>query len=197
MSSNCYNSFAFYGNSKVLDQIQKWNESLKAITPTAEDKFCARAIKKVFYPDVNLNEVIDFGSSLLHPFLEIVTSYEAQIGLLSSGNSPNQFQIHLTKCLSKYDKNVIIENFYGLDDGGEGYVYTAPKEDEEIYCNMIHVDCEYDNFEDSLDAENDAHEKLQELRLKAIENLISEVSGSAEIIKINFPELKIDWTKFK
>ena len=197
MSNNCYNSFAFYGNSEVLGQIQKWNESLKSITPTSDDKFCARSIKIVFYPDSNPNDVIDFGSPSLHPFSEIVTSYEAQIGFLSSGISPDQFQIHLTKFLCQYDKNVIIENFYGLDDGGEGYVYTTPKKGGEIYSDVIHVDCEYDDFEDSEDAENDAHEKLQELRLKAIKKLISEVSGSSEIIKINFPELNIDWAKFK
>lgn len=54
MSNNCYNTFTFFGNQAVLDQVEQWSKALEASIandPSSDRKTSSRPLIAVFLPE--------------------------------------------------------------------------------------------------------------------------------------------------
>ena len=162
MANTCWNLFSFYGNEKVTKQVMEWQEALDSVEPTEEDEHCMRAIRIVFYPNVNPDEGLDYGSKWVHQDDEALSPEENQLGFQSAWSSPDELQKHLTLLLHKLDKNVLVENSYNIDDGSIGFVYTAVNSSSNVCIQELNAECNYDDFDNSEDAELDQQERLNE-----------------------------------
>ncbi len=197
MANTCWNLFSFYGNEKVLEQVKQWQKGLDSVQPTEEDKHCMRAIRAVFYPDSKEDKALDYGSKWVHQDNEAFSPDENQLGFQSAWSSPNELQKHLTQLLHEFDKNVLVENSYNIEDGSMGFVYTALNSSGDVCIQTAHADCEYDDFDDSEDAEINQQECLNEWQIDSIMDLISEAPNIADTVKLHMSYLDIDWEYFK
>ena len=197
MANTCQNLFSFYGNEKVAKQVMEWQEALDSVEPTEEDKHCMRAIRIVFYPNVNPDEGLDYGSKWVHQDDEALSPEENQLGFQSAWSSPDELQKHLTLLLHKLDKNVLVENSYNIDDGSIGFVYTAVNSSSNVCIQEVNAECNYDDFDNSEDAELDQQERLNEWQIDTVMDLIEEAPNISETVKKYLPYLEIDWDSFK
>jgi hypothetical protein len=197
MANTCWNLFSFYGNEKVAKQVMEWQEALDSVEPTEEDKHCMRAIRIVFYPNVNPDEGLDYGSKWVHQDDEALSPEENQLGFQSAWSSPDELQKHLTLLLHKLDKNVLVENSYNIDDGSIGFVYTAVNSSSNVCIQEVNAECNYDDFDNSEDAELDQQERLNEWQIDTVMDLIEEAPNISETVKKYLPYLEIDWDSFK
>ena len=139
-----------------------------------------RAIRAVFYPDSKEDKALDYGSKWVHQDNEAFSPDENQLGFQSAWSSPNELQKHLTQLLHELDKNVLVENSYNIEDGSMGFVYTALNSSGDVCIQTAHADCEYDDFDDSEDAEINQQECLNEWQIDSIMDLISEAPNIAD-----------------
>ncbi len=197
MANTCWNLFSFYGNEKVLEQVKQWQKDLDSVKPTEEDKHCMRAIRAVFYSDSKEDEALDYGSKWVHQDSEAFSPEENQLGFQSAWSSPNELQKHLTQLLHEFDKNVLVENSYNIEDGSMGFIYTALNSDGDICIQTAHADCDYDDFDDSEDAEIDQQERLNVYQIDAVSDLLNEAPNVVSVAEKNMPYLEIDWSEFK
>ena len=197
MANTCWNLFSFYGNEKVTKQVMEWQEALDSVEPTEEDEHCMRAIRIVFYPNVNPDEGLDYGSKWVHQDDEALSPEENQLGFQSAWSSPDELQKHLTLLLHKLDKNVLVENSYNIDDGSIGFVYTAVNSSSNVCIQEVNAECNYDDFDNSEDAELDQQERLNEWQIDTVMDLIEEAPNISETVKKYLPYLEIDWDSFK
>ena len=197
MANTCWNLFSFYGNEKVAKQVMEWQEALDSVEPTEEDEHCMRAIRIVFYPNVNPDEGLDYGSKWVHQDDEALSPEENQLGFQSAWSSPDELQKHLTLLLHKLDKNVLVENSYNIDDGSIGFVYTAVNSSSNVCIQELNAECNYDDFDNSEDAELDQQERLNEWQIDTVMDLIEEAPNISETVKKYLPYLEIDWDSFK
>ena len=197
MANTCWNLFSFYGNEKVTKQVMEWQEALDSVEPTEEDEHCMRAIRIVFYPNVNPDEGLDYGSKWVHQDDEALSPEENQLGFQSAWSSPDELQKHLTLLLHKLDKNVLVENSYNIDDGSIGFVYTAVNSSTNVCIQEVNAECNYDDFDNSEDAELDQQERLNEWQIDTVMDLIEEAPNISETVKKYLPYLEIDWDSFK
>ena len=197
MANTCWNLFSFYGNEKVTNQVMEWQEALDSVEPTEEDEHCMRAIRIVFYPNVNPDEGLDYGSKWVHQDDEALSPEENQLGFQSAWSSPDELQKHLTLLLHKLDKNVLVENSYNIDDGSIGFVYTAVNSSSNVCIQEVNAECNYDDFDNSEDAELDQQERLNEWQIDTVMDLIEEAPNISETVKKYLPYLEIDWDSFK
>ena len=197
MANTCWNLFSFYGNEKVAKQVMEWQEALDSVEPTEEDEHCMRAIRIVFYPNVNPDEGLDYGSKWVHQDDEALSPEENQLGFQSAWSSPDELQKHLTLLLHKLDKNVLVENSYNIDDGSIGFVYTAVNSSSNVCIQEVNTECNYDDFDNSEDAELDQQERLNEWQIDTVMDLIEEAPNISETVKKYLPYLEIDWDSFK
>jgi len=197
MANTCWNLFSFYGNEKVAKQVMEWQEALDSVEPTEEDEHCMRAIRIVFYPNVNPDEGLDYGSKWVHQDDEALSPEENQLGFQSAWSSPDELQKHLTLLLHKLDKNVLVENSYNIDDGSIGFVYTAVNSSSNVCIQEVNAECNYDDFDNSEDAELDQQERLNEWQIDTVMDLIEEAPNISETVKKYLPYLEIDWDSFK
>jgi hypothetical protein len=193
MANICWNLFSFYGNETVTEQVKKWQEGLDSIEPTEDDKYCMRAIHKIFYSNIDLEEEIDFGSKWVHQDKNSFSPEKNQLGFQSAWSSPNELQKHLTLLLHKLDKNVLVENSYNMEDSSMGYVYSAVNETGEICIEVAHAELNLDDFESNEDADSEQQELLNEWQEDTVTDLIQKVPAIAEVVKKNLPHLEIDW----
>ena len=197
MANTCWNLFSFYGNEAVIEQIKEWQKGLDSVEPTEDDKYCMRAIQAVFYPDAKEDEALDYGSKWVHQDNEAFSPEENQLGFQSAWSSPDELQKHLTLLLHKLDKNVLVENSYNIDDGSIGFVYTAVNSSSNVCIQEVNAECNYDDFDNSEDAELDQQERLNEWQIDTVMDLIEEAPNISETVKKYLPYLEIDWDSFK
>ncbi len=197
MANTCWNLFSFYGNEAVIEQIKEWQKGLDSVEPTKDDKYCMRAIQAVFYPDAKEDEALDYGSKWVHQDNEAFSPEENQLGFQSAWSSPDELQKHLTLLLHKLDKNVLVENSYNIDDGSIGFVYTAVNSSSNVCIQEVNAECNYDDFDNSEDAELDQQERLNEWQIDTVMDLIEEAPNISETVKKYLPYLEIDWDSFK
>ena len=197
MANTCWNLFSFYGNEKVAKQVMEWQEALDSVEPTEEDKHCMRAIRIVFYPNVNPDEGLDYGSKWVHQDDEALSPEENQLGFQSAWSSPDELQKHLTLLLHKLDKNVLVENSYNIEDGSMGFVYSAINEDGEVCLEVAHAELNREDFDDIEDADFEQQERLEEWQVDTVHDLIRKVPSIAEVVKKDLPYLEIDWELLK
>jgi hypothetical protein len=197
MADTCWNLISFYGNDKVVEQIKQWQSQLASFRPTEEDAYCIRAIRDVFYPDAKLTENFDYGSKWVHQDTDALSPEDHQLGFQSAWSSPDELQKHLTLILHRIDTNVLVENFFCIENKSEGYVYTAINGEGEICIKTAYAECAFDEFDDSEDAEEDMEERLTEYQIEALSDLIIEVPTTAAVIKKYLTNVDIDWTQFE
>ena len=197
MANTCWNLFSFYGNQAVIEQIKEWQKGLDSVEPTEDDKYCMRAIQAVFYPDAKEDEALDYGSKWVHQDKKAFSPEENQLGFQSAWSSPDELQKHLTLLLHKLDKNVLVENSYNIDDGSIGFVYTAVNSSSNVCIQEVNAECNYDDFDNSEDAELDQQERLNEWQIDTVMDLIEEAPNISETVKKYLPYLEIDWDSFK
>lgn len=196
MANHCWNLFSFYGNERVLEQVKQWQDQLNQIKPTEDDKFCMRAIRQVFYPNAKADEQLDYGSKWVHQDTDAISPAEYQLGFQSAWSSPDELQKHLTLVLRELDNFVLVENFYWIENGDEGYVYTAVNSEDAICIQTAYVECPYEEFDDSEEAESHMEELLAEYQHDALSDLLFEVPAIARVVKNHFPKLDIDWSQY-
>jgi len=197
MANTCWNLFSFYGNEKVVEQVKQWQKGLDSAQPTEDDKNCMGATRTVFYPDSKPDEELDYGSKWVHQDNEAFSPEENQLGFQSAWSSPDELQKHLTLLLYKLDPNILVENSYNIEDGSMGFTYTAVNSSGEVCIHTAHADCDYDDFNETEDAENAQQETLNEWQIDAVMDLISDVPNIEITVKANMPYLEIDWDYFK
>jgi hypothetical protein len=197
MANTCWNLFSFYGNEKVVEQVKQWQKGLDSAQPTEDDKNCMGAIRTVFYPDSKPDDELDYGSKWVHQDNEAFSPEENQLGFQSAWSSPDELQKHLTLLLYKLDPNILVENSYNIEDGSMGFTYTAVNSSGEVCIHTAHADCDYDDFDETEDAENAQQETLNEWQIDAVMDLISDVPNIEITVKANMPYLEIDWDYFK
>ena len=74
-----------------------------------------------------------------------------------------------------------------------GFTYTAVNSSSEVCIYTAHADCDYDDFDETEDAENAQQDTLNELQIDAVMDLISDVPSIEITVKANMPYLEIDW----
>jgi hypothetical protein len=206
MASECFNLYSFFGNEKVIEKVREWKILLNKFQPTDEDKFCTRAIREVFYPDMLEDEEIDMGSNWVHQS-NMMSPNDNQIGLASAWSPPNELQKKIACLLYELDNHVVIKNDFSTEGSTFGVSYATPYDSKNVYFEEAEVDDSLDDdFEDEdededdearEEAENRANEELKELESQLIENLISDVEGTKEVMKKFMPDLDINWDDYE
>jgi hypothetical protein len=191
MANHCWNRFSFFGNERVLEQVKQWQKQLNKVKPTVEDKFCMRAIREVFYRDAQPDDNLEFGSKWVHQDIDAISPKENQLGLQSAWCSPDELQKHLTQILHELDALVLIENFFWIENGDGGYVYTAVDSSGAVRIQATHADYPHDEFEEDEDADSHMDELLEECQVDALSDLLSEVPELLPIMKKHFSTLGI------
>ena len=110
MANNCYNTFSFFGNSKVNKQIDEWLIKLKEGSLNKSDTNKGFTIFEVFFPGEDIQSAIPYlGTKWAYPdFGESISLDAGELGFVSAWNSMEGFQDHLTVVLNKLDKNVVV-----------------------------------------------------------------------------------------
>jgi len=141
MADNCYNTFTFFGNAKVLKQVGKWEAELKAATSTKHDGSSAKAILEVFFPEIDHQTAITFlGVKWAYPdFGESIPLDAGELGFVCAWSAMEDFQDHLTKVLHKIDKNVVVRLLYNTDSLEEGARYAVIGNDGQILSKEIEL----------------------------------------------------------
>lgn len=198
MANNCYNLISFLGNKKVKEQVKAWNLELRKFEPTEEDPHCFRAIRAVFYPDVNPQDDLDLGSKWVHLDDESIDSADDQLGLLSAWTNPSKLQERLACLLYSLDKNVVIRNSFDGEDYSSGVSYTAAFNETAAYTQTAHVELDQDEFDDIEEAEEDRDLRLSRDEIDTLTDyFLDDMPHLAKVIKKHLPHLDIDWDQFK
>jgi hypothetical protein len=196
MANHCWNLFSFYGNERVLEQVKQWQTELDSFEPTKDDEYCMRAIRGVFYANVKSEEQLDYGSKWVHQDTDALDPDENQLGFQSAWSSPDELQKHLTVLLYKLDNHILVENNYNIEDGSRGFVYTAINSKGTTCIQSAYSECDYDEFDDSYEAESAMEERLDEYQKDAVISLILEVPTASDMVKKHLPHLNIDWSEY-
>ena len=198
MANNCYNTIEIFGNTAVVAQVHEWKKLLDSYSPTKEDPYCARAIKEVFYPNTPIDQWPEYGSKWVYQDKESIDSPDNGFGLRSAWSSPDELEKHLACLLFEVDKNVIVRNSYNVDDGSLGISYSTPVNDTDAYRQEAFVECDYSDFEEPDEAEEDADDRLLEAEREMLTDyFFDDMPHLAVVFKSNFPNLKIDWSDYE
>ena len=182
MVNECYNLYSFFGNEKVIQKVHEWKVLLNKFQPTDEE--------------------IDMGSKWVHQ-ADMMSPNDYQIGFASAWSPPNELQKKIACVLYELDNHVVIKNDFSTEGSTFGVSFATPYDSENAYFEEAEVDDSLDDdFEDEDDeareeAENRANEELKELEFQLIENLISDVEGTKEVMKKFMPDLDIDWGDYE
>jgi hypothetical protein len=196
MANNCYNTYTFLGNAKVLKQAKEWKLALDKVVATPDDPECMRAIREVFYPNDDDDE-IDIGSSWAHQDDDSIGSGEGQLGFISAWSPPNELHKRMACLLYALDKHVVIQNNFHVEDGSMGVSYASPHDAKNAYLQEAMVEVDEDDFEDIEEAEEDAQERLAEMELEILDFFMDDMQGTSKVIKKHMPHLDLDWDAYK
>ncbi|NDE54127.1 MAG: hypothetical protein EB069_05965 [Actinobacteria bacterium] len=193
MANNCWSQFSFFGNKKVIDQIEKWDRELTEFTSTAEGSECQSAVVRVFY--AGLGDEPDLGSKWVSPLPDIADPGE--IGFLSAWTPPRMLQDRVTALLFSLDSKVVVKNHYHTEAGEFGIRYTTAYDPENIYSQEAVVSeidlgsgLSHEEIEGALGA------LLEEREKEIVEYLIDDVSGRSKKLKKRLAYLEIDWSEY-
>lgn len=189
MASNCYNTFSFFGNKKVAQQIEAWASSLKEVAEGKSSLQSEETIFEVFFPGADLKNAIGYlGSKWAYPdFGESIALETGELGFVSAWSSMDSFQDHLTEELSKLDKNVVVLLSSSADSYDEVARYTATKDDGEIFSQIAHLECDEDEDEEDPDPN---YTLFYEHQIDACSELIDEVPGAEPRLKKHLKRLE-------
>ena len=196
MANNCYNTYTFLGNAKVLKQVKEWKLALDKVLATPDDPECMRAIRDVFYPNDGHDE-IDIGSSWAHQDDDSIGPGEGQLGFISAWAPPNELHKRMACLLYELDKHAVIKNNFHVEDGSMGVSYASPHNAKNAYLQEAMVEVDEDDFEDIEEAEEDAQERLAEIELEILDFFMDDMQGTCKVIKKHMPHLNIDWDAYK
>ena len=194
MSNSCYNLITFWGNSKVLAQVKIWNDALRNVDVPADDKDRLSAIRLVFFPKATSDENVDLGSKWVRLNEVALTPEENQLALESANCRPEELENHIASLLYKADKKVVLKNNFNLDTGEIGVSYTAPYDEDGAYSQEALVTCEYEDFDEASDAEEDAAERLKSEEQEILEYFVDDMPDTKSTLKKNLPKGMIDWS---
>jgi len=184
MSDKCYNTFTFFGNSDVYDQVEVWYEELKkAHKPSKDLPYSPSALFKVFLPNEKEDSLAWFGQKWVYPdFGSEIDTDMNELGFVSAWDSPDGLQDLLTEKLAELDKNVVVLNSYSSNEYEEACMYSAKGADGEIHtqwCYLQPIDSEDDDeFEQEFD-----YQVFYEHQMDAISDLTSKAPGIKKNIK--------------
>lgn len=193
MANNCYSMLTFWGNTKVLDQVERWKEQLATVDIPATQDGKLSAIRLVFYPNIPTDQTIDYGSMWVRVEDEALSPEIGQLAFCSAGERPAQLEEHIASLLYKLDKKVVIKNNFNLSDGSFGVAYTAPYDEDGAYSQEAIVTCDYDDYDDEQEAEDAANERLEEEECQIIEYFVDDMPQTKSVLKKHLPKGKIDW----
>lgn len=196
MANHCYNTISFFGNAKVIKQVNAWRKEIDEYEPTKDDPYCMRAIREIFYPGVAL-KAIDYGTKWLHPDDSSTGAGKGQLGLQSAWGPPDRFLEHLASSLFELDPNVVVEDLFNTEDGTIGFRYVTVNADGEFYVQSYDVTIEYDDHDEPEDAEAAADALFDEYKSEYLTDLVSDVPGTFKNIKKFVPDLVEDWDELK
>jgi len=175
MADKCYNSFTFFGNKAVLDQVETWYKALEnAHKPSKDSSFSPKALFEIFLPDEDQDSQSWFGQKWVYPdFGKEISLNANELGFVSAWGSPDGLQDLLTERLVALDKNVVILNSYNSDEFQEAFRYTALGKDGEVKSEGSHLE-----LVDEDDEESDFDYLLfYEHQEDSISDLIDQVPG--------------------
>lgn len=186
MADNCYNTFTFFGNAKVLKQVEKWEAELKAAASAKHDGSSAKAIFEVFFPEVEDQSAITYlGVKWAYPdFGESIPLDSGELGFVSAWSAMEDFQDHLTEVLHKIDKNVVVRLLYNTDSLEEGARYTVAVEDGQMLSKEIEL-----QFKD-VNREEPIYVLFHEHCLDSCEELVDELPALKAKLKIHMKALE-------
>ena len=95
MANNCYSMLTFWGNSKVLEQVERWKEELANVQVPTSDEERLSAVHLVFYPNVPSEQLIDLGSKWVYAETVALSPEVGQIAFCSAWNRPSKLEEHL------------------------------------------------------------------------------------------------------
>ena len=193
MANNCYSMLTFWGNAKVLEQVERWKEALANVEVPATDEGRLSAVRLVFYSTIPDNQDIDYGSKWIHVEDEALSPEPGQMAFCSAWDRPAKFEEHLASLLYKLDKKVVIKNNFNISDGSFGIAYTAPYDEDGAYSQYAYVTCDYDDYDDAQEAEDEANERLEEQECQIIEYFVDDMPQTKSVLKKHLPKGKIDW----
>lgn len=198
MANNCYNLFQFFGNAKVKEQVRQWNLTLAQYQPTKQDQYCARAIKEIFYADLDADEMPDLGTKWTYSDIASTGANEHELGFVSAWIPPEEFEKHISCLLYSLDNEVIVRNSFNIEDGSYGISYTTPLNETEAYRREVYEERDEDSFDDIESAEEDLFARLEEAESDMLsDDFLNEMPHLANVLKQHMPNLNIDWSQYK
>ena len=176
MANNCYNTFSFFGNAKVVKQVEAWNSKLQDVASAKTNPQSESTIFEVFFSDVVVQSAIPhLGTKWAYPdFGETIPLESGELGFVSAWSAMVGFQDHLTEVLNKLDKNVVVLLSANTDAYEETARYTAMGPEGEIFSQS--ADLEYD--EDDEEKEDPNYTLFYEHQMDACSELIDAVPGA-------------------
>jgi hypothetical protein len=175
MANNCYNTFSFFGNSKVNKQIEEWLIKLKEGSLNKSDTNKGFTIFEVFFPGEDIQSAIPYlGTKWAYPdFGESISLDADELGFVSAWNSMEGFQDHLTVVLNKLDKNVVVLLSSNTETYEEEARYTAIDSDGSVISESAQL-----NYADADGGKEEPDYPLfYEHRIDSCEDLITLVPG--------------------
>jgi hypothetical protein len=187
MANNCYNTFTFFGNKKVAQQIDAWTLRLKEMAEGKSGLQSGKVIFEVFFPSADVKNAIGYlGTKWAYPdFGESIALESGELGFVSSSSPMDSFQDHLTEVLCKLDKNVVVLQSSSVDSYKDVARYTAMKEDGEIISQAADLECD----EEEEDPEPN-YTLFYEHQIDACSDLIEEVPGAEPRLKKHLKRLE-------
>ena len=150
MANNCYNTFTFFGNAKVLKQVSLWRAKLKDLEISSKGTYSDEAIFEVFTSEeLNPDAVIYLGVKWAYPdFGESIPLHEDELGFVSALSPMEDFQNFITLALHKLDKKVVVRLLYSSDPDIEGARYSTVGKKEKISSRSAQLKYKNDDLED-------------------------------------------------
>jgi hypothetical protein len=180
MANNCYNTFSFFGNVKVVKQVEIWNSKLQDVASAKTNPQSDKTIFEVFFPDVVVQSAIPYlGTKWAYPdFGESIPLESGELGFVSAWSAMVGFQDHLTEVLSKLDKNVVVLLLANTDAYEEIARYTAIGTEGEIFSQSADLE-----FDDDDEKEDPNYTLFYEHQMDACNELIDAVPGAKLALK--------------
>lgn len=178
MSDKCFNTFSFFGNKKVILQVQSWRNSMEALQRSNSKEIKNESpIFETLLPEVETNALNWFGQKWVYPdFGSEIDLHENELGFVSAWSSPDGLQDLITEKLSKIDSHVVVLNIYSDSEHTESFRYSAIDakgniQSEGTYLRLI------DGNEDDFD-----YQLFYEHQRDCIEDLISKIPGLKKVL---------------
>ena len=197
MANHCFSKVSFFGNNEVLEQVEKWNAALVAFSPTKEDPLCLRAIRSVFYPDTTSDETTKLVPTWIYPDSIGTGADNHKLCLGSVRHMPDLLLCHLASNLRKFDKNIVLQNIFFIEDGTYGFQYITTASDSEIYAQGSDINVEWNSCNEHEGPAIDPESLYKEREIKCLTDFILDNPNTINVIQEFMPEFPLDWNQLK